>query len=233
MARRWVKFWVAESLRGTIRFDFTPAERGVWYDLLILAGDCRQDGLIGPGSGVSYPLKWIAGTLNISSLLLRKTLKICKSSERIEINQNGIRILNWHKYQSEYERQKPFRYKKVTPKVTSMVTQKLPVEVEEDIEVEEKKYIKKKPLIPDFIDKELWGSFLEMRKKKHALPTDKAVELLVKELEMLRTDGNDPNEVLKQSIMRSYTGVFPLKTVGNKNQRVPPTEEQLQKEYSR
>ncbi len=146
MARRWVKLWVSESLRGTIRFDFTPAERSVWYDLLVLAGDCRQDGLIAPGSGVPYPLKWIAGTLNISSTLLKKTLEICKSSERIEINGDGIKILNWHKYQSEYERQKPFRYKKVTDKVTSRVTKRLPVEeeVEEDIKEIYKEKVHKK-----------------------------------------------------------------------------------------
>lgn len=130
MARRWVKLWVAESLRGTIRFDFSSAERGVWYDLLMLAGDSRQDGLIAPSSGVAYPLKWVAGTLNISLNLLQKTLEICKKSTRIEVNGNGIRILNWQKYQSEYERQKPFRYKKVTNKVT----QKLPVEEEEEKE---------------------------------------------------------------------------------------------------
>lgn len=143
MARRWVKLWVAESLRGTIRFDFSPAERGVWYDLLMLAGDSRQDGLIAPSSGVAYPLKWVAGTLNISLNLLQKTLEICKKSTRIEVNGSGIRILNWQKYQSEYERQKPFRYKKVTNKVT----QKLPVEVEEEIEID-KEEDKDIPLIP-------------------------------------------------------------------------------------
>lgn len=146
MARRWIKVWVAESLRGTIRFDFTPAERSVWYDLLILAGDCRQEGLIAPGTGSPYPLKWIAGTLNITTVLLKKTLEICKSSERIENDGNGIRILNWHKYQSEYERQKPFRYNKVTGKVTRHVTKRLPVEGEGDIEGEgEEDY---HPIIP-------------------------------------------------------------------------------------
>ena len=66
-------------------------------------------------------------------------------------------------------------------------------------------------LVPDFIDKDLWNDFLEMRVNKRAIPTDKAKALLFKELEKLKADGNDPNEVLKQSIMRNYTGVFPVK----------------------
>ena len=129
MARKWIKIWVAESLRGTMRFDFTPAERGVWYDLLALAGDSRQDGLITPGKDQKYPLNWISGTLNISPSLLHRTLEKCKTYSRIEVNDNGIRILNWNKYQSEYERQKPFR---LQPKLQP----KLPVEGEGDIEEE-------------------------------------------------------------------------------------------------
>lgn len=150
MARKWIKLWVSESLRGTIRFDFTPAERGVWYDLLALAGDCRQDGLISPGKGLSYPPKWIAGTLNIRQDLLKKTLDICEKSSRILINGDGIKVLNWKKYQSEYERQRPFRYKKVTQKVTNHVTEKLPVEEEGDIEVEVEKKKKKEENFEDF-----------------------------------------------------------------------------------
>ncbi len=81
-------------------------------------------------------------------------------------------------------------------------------------ESKESKEIKRKASpfsLPDFIDGELWASFLEMRKQKKAVPTVRAMELLVKELERLKAAGNDPNEVLKQSIMRSWTGVFPLR----------------------
>ena len=77
--------------------------------------------------------------------------------------------------------------------------------------VSNKKVINKEIIIPEWIDKELWDSFLEMRKKKQASPTARAIELLIKELEKLKGQGNDPNEILKQSIMRNYTGVFPLK----------------------
>ena len=109
MAKRWIKLWVAESLRGTIRFDFTPEERGIWYDLLALAGDCRQEGLIAPGDRIGYPRQWIANTLNIPLPLLNQTLKKCIKTKRIEGTKRGLKIISWAKYQSEYERQKPYR----------------------------------------------------------------------------------------------------------------------------
>jgi len=77
-------------------------------------------------------------------------------------------------------------------------------------------------VLPNWIDKTTWETFLEMRKTKRAVPTEKAKELLIKELEKLKTAGDDPNEVLNQSIMRNYTGVFPLKGgQGGKNRFNP------------
>ncbi len=66
-------------------------------------------------------------------------------------------------------------------------------------------------ILPDFIDKEIWEDFLEMRKKARKPPTDKAVKLLLEDLEKYRVAGDDPNEVLKQSIKNNWAGVFPLK----------------------
>ncbi len=74
-----------------------------------------------------------------------------------------------------------------------------------------KKVLKKDIILPEWINKETWEAFLEMRKKKRSIPTEKAIELLIKELEKLKAAGDDPNEVLNQSIMRNYTGVFPVK----------------------
>ena len=109
MARRWIKVWVQESLTGTLRFECDAGERGVWYDLLILAGNCRQDGIIAAGENKPYPDEWIAGTLNIPMELYRKAKAKFIESGRIEENGMGIKIVNWEKYQSEYTRQKKYR----------------------------------------------------------------------------------------------------------------------------
>jgi len=110
--RTWVKMWVNECLRGSVRFDFTPAERGVWYDLVILAGNCRIPGVISANESTPYPHSYIAGLLNIDPGLLETTLEKCKRSDRIKETKRGIELVNWEHYQSEYERQKPYREKK-------------------------------------------------------------------------------------------------------------------------
>lgn len=110
--KRWIKMWINECLEGTIRFDFEPDERCVWYELLLLAGRCRQEGVIAAGPGRPYPRRWIAGILNISEELLDRTLLKCVETERISDNNDGIAILNWMKYQPEYDRQKPYRESK-------------------------------------------------------------------------------------------------------------------------
>ena len=107
--RRWIKLWCKECLTGSIRFDFTPAERSVWYDLLALAGESRKDGTIAANNEVPYPHEWIAGTLNIPIKLLESVLIKCKQTDRILEDNHGIHLNNWAKYQSEYDRQRPYR----------------------------------------------------------------------------------------------------------------------------
>jgi len=65
--------------------------------------------------------------------------------------------------------------------------------------------------LPEWIDKETWDAFLEMRKKKRVSPTPHALKLIVGELEKFRLAGDDPKAVLEKSIMSNWTGVFPLK----------------------
>lgn len=110
--RTWVKMWVNECLEGTIRFDFTPAERGIWYDLILLAGRCRIPGIIAANENSPYPHSYIAGLLNVDMELFETTLEKCKASGRVAETERGIELINWSHYQSEYERQKPYREKK-------------------------------------------------------------------------------------------------------------------------
>lgn len=109
--RDWVKLWIKESLVGTIREDLTPAERGLWYDFLLLAGNSRVPGKICANETTAIPVKRIAGILNVSESLVNQGIEKFLSSGRIEIDENGlITIINWKKYQySDYDRQKKYR----------------------------------------------------------------------------------------------------------------------------
>ncbi len=86
------------------------------------------------------------------------------------------------------------------------------ITTEENTQSKVKQSKVKNTIIPEWIDKGTWEAFLEMRKKKRQpLITNRAIELTIKALEKLKTEGHNPNEVLNQSIMRNYTGVFPVK----------------------
>lgn len=141
--------------------------------------------------------------------------------ERYSVNGNHyIFASGFEKHQTGLRKDKeaPSKIPPITPdkgRSKSRLTH-LQVKEKRSIIEENIKNIKKENIeLPDWIDKEIWDAFLEMRKKKRAVPTEKAIELLIKEIETLKKSGNDPNEVLKQSIMRNYTGVFPLKESSN------------------
>lgn len=122
---QWIKMHVSPALRGSIRFDLTPAERGVWYDLLLMAGDGRTPGIICASKGIPYPHEWIADQLRIDIDLLKTTLDKCQTEGRINVNGNGIEIVNWKKYQDEYNRQKGYREAKKNVETAEDVRHKL------------------------------------------------------------------------------------------------------------
>lgn len=71
-------------------------------------------------------------------------------------------------------------------------------------------------VVPEWVPKDSWDAFVEMRKSiRKPLKTDHAKKLLIAELSKLRDAGDDPKTVLQRSIMSSWAGVFPLPKGGN------------------
>lgn len=113
MRRAWIKLWISECLRGSIRIELTPDERSVWFDLLLLAGDSRVPGTICATTGVPYPDDFIINQLAITKDLFQRTIDKCIAVGRITKDGTGIRIVNWDRYQAPYyDRQKPYQGKK-------------------------------------------------------------------------------------------------------------------------
>ena len=112
MRRPWIKLYPIDCLDGSIRYQLEPDERGVWYDLLNFSAICAKPGTIADKDERPYPLTFIANRLNISLELLEETLKKCIEEGRIKDIDGVIQIVNWGAYQSEYQRQKPYREKK-------------------------------------------------------------------------------------------------------------------------
>lgn len=116
--RRWIKLYPLQCLEGSIRYQLEPDERGVWYDLLNFSAVCVEPGVISDRDNRPYPHSFIANRLNIPLELLERTLKKCEEEGRIHENETGIHITNWKVYQSEYDRQKPYREaKKIGKKI--------------------------------------------------------------------------------------------------------------------
>ena len=107
----WVKLHVTGWLHGSIRYQLEPDERGVWADLIALAGQCLARGRICDNDGKAYPRQYLANQLKISLELLERTLTKSKQEGRITEANGVITIVHWSAYQSEYERQKVYREK--------------------------------------------------------------------------------------------------------------------------
>lgn len=67
-------------------------------------------------------------------------------------------------------------------------------------------------VLPDWIKPETWQAYEEMRKKIRKPMTERARDLIIKKLLEMKQAGQDANAVLEQSVMSSWTGIFPIKT---------------------
>ena len=66
--------------------------------------------------------------------------------------------------------------------------------------------------LPDWIDKEAWEGFCEMRKAMKKIPfTDRAQKMILKSLYDLKQAGHDPNAALDQSTLMGWRDVWPPK----------------------
>lgn len=64
--------------------------------------------------------------------------------------------------------------------------------------------------LPSWIDAQTWADFEEMRRKVRKPLTDGARRLAVKRLLALYAEGHDPTEVLEQSILNAWQGLWPI-----------------------
>lgn len=62
--------------------------------------------------------------------------------------------------------------------------------------------------LPDWLPLEDWEDFLSMRKAKKKPVTEKASEIILKKLEHFKSEGYSVSEILQNSIINSWTGVF-------------------------
>ena len=124
--RTWIKLFCDNWLRGSIRAEDLET-RATFMDLLALAGDSAygDKGIIQLADGVGFTDEIIAGILNIPlEIWLKTKVRLSNHPDKNEnriIIQNinhgfSISIINWEKYQSEYERTKQYKSTKKVQK---------------------------------------------------------------------------------------------------------------------
>lgn len=103
---RWFKIHGERWFMGSTRWELSAEQRAVWVDLLARASINEP-----PGQIDFYSLEQLAQLFNVDLALLKSTIKRCVEKKKLKVSEKKrkISIINWKKYQSEYQRQKPYR----------------------------------------------------------------------------------------------------------------------------
>src|SRR3990170_1734067 len=113
--RTWIKLYIDQTLRGTCFSELDEAERFIWFGFLLLAGDSAFPGVICATENIGFTDEQLADLLKTDPKLVKKAKKKMVKFKKVAVdNCNRIGIVNWQKYQSEYERQKIYRAKVTT-----------------------------------------------------------------------------------------------------------------------
>lgn len=125
--RPWVKLWVQPWFDSSLRVELSNDERGVFVDILALAGKSRWPGMIASGRDeknnlLGYPLRMICNMMiSWKEQQVERALEALKATNRITVRETPLRtgetgiiieINSWAKYQSEYERTKRYQNRK-------------------------------------------------------------------------------------------------------------------------
>lgn len=212
----------------------------MWVKLLCLAGNINDSGMIYFTKELPYTDQMLSTQFNMQLTTVQLALKTFEQFGMIEVIDNILHISNWEKYQSvdrlseirEYNRiakQKSRAKQKLLQEnndvndmsMTSQRCHDTDIDIDKDEEKDKKN--KKKNIKTCSDDPELNQailSFIEFRKGIKKPMTDHAVELLMKKLNGMSQYIPDQIEILNQSIMNGWQGIFPLKEQGNQAQPI-------------
>jgi predicted transcriptional regulator len=94
----WFPWWPDKWIFGSIRIECTPAERGIWVDLLSLAS--KDDGHIRANEETPYPLDQLAGMLRIPQDEFKRAVnKFIKKGKLTRTKTGTLHVTKWDKYQ--------------------------------------------------------------------------------------------------------------------------------------
>jgi hypothetical protein len=198
--RSWVKLWVNEWLEGTTRCEMTDAQRAFFIDLLAMAGRSRFPGIVCAGQindqFVGYPLTKFQ-SLMTQPIDVLQTLELFQRNQKVKLSYTQtepfplvmVEMLNWERYQSEYQRQKPYRLQAQLQKSDSVSdTESNITETETDTETEKPAPMRAKAARTLARFEEFWKRYPRKSDRKRAFTawrnlSEANQELAIKNLE--------------------------------------------------
>ena len=223
----------------------------IWFKLLCMAGKENNCGVFVMGNKIAYTDEMLATIFRRPLPIVRLALSTFEQFGMIEIlkdpsGNNVVTIPNWELHQNidgmdkirEQTRKRVAKHREnqrlsigcnVTCNATVTECNATDKEKEEDKEEDKEKDKKKNNSAPYVADVELnstINAFIEHRKKIKKPMTEEAIELLIAELNKLSPDIVTQIEILNQSIMNGWQGIFPLN-----NQRQKPTKQEYVPKY--
>jgi len=108
---RWFKVSTA-ILYSSMNYELLLEEQAAFIKTLALCAELGGTGVIADGEGQPMPHDFIASRIHVPVEIFESMLEKCQRTHRISENSNGIVISKWKEYQSEYQRQKPYRHRK-------------------------------------------------------------------------------------------------------------------------
>jgi predicted phage replisome organizer len=230
----------------------------IWVMLLTMAGRCNANGMIFLTENIPYTPEMLADELGFEVNTVRLALDALNKLNMIVTDGNFFSIAGWEERQNtdrlaeirEYNRiaQQKSRAKRKALEAggdvndKSMTSQRChDTDIDKDIDIEidkDKKKNKKKESkifsdIPELNQAIL--SFVEFRKSIKKPMTDRAIELLIKKLNGMTLDIDEQIEIINQSIMNGWQGIFPLtekKQPIRSNYQKPSKAEELDQFYN-
>ena len=198
----------------------------IWVMLLTMAGRCNSSGMIFLTENIPYTPKMLADELDFEENTVKLALQALEQLNMIVTDGAFFGIAGWEEYQNTDRLSEIREYNRIA-KQKSRAKQKLLQDVndqsmtcqpchdtDKDKEEDKDKKKKKKDKEPYSDDPELNQAilaFMEYRKSVKKPMTDHAVKLLISKLNGMTQYIPEQIEILNQSIVNGWQGIFPLK----------------------
>lgn len=190
-----------------------------WYDdhntlrlfvHLLLTCNYEPDTWRGKTIGIGQRIigrKKLANEAGFSEQQIRTSLRNLQSTNDITIKSTNeyslITIVKWIDYQDINQQ---------TNQQTTTIK-----EIKKERNKERSKETNPKIHIPDWLPDSAWKDLCDYRSTGKGKFTDKAKQLAIGKLKTFMNDGNDPTEVINQTIMNGWSGLFAIKGENNAN----------------